>query len=148
MLLEESNFLQYAILYHIVSPDSVRPSHFDLMFEDNALVGEYCLRTWAIETEPRADVAVAAQELAPHRLMYLDYEGPIEGNRGEVTRWDSGEFIWLDRGDNCYAMAIETGKLKGTVAFTRNPPEESNSTSASQETDPQGWWLMWTVEKP
>ena len=29
-----------------------------------------------------------------HRRLYLDYEGPVLGGRGEVNRIDSGGLIW------------------------------------------------------
>ncbi len=31
--------------------------------------------------------------IAPHRRAYLDYQGPISGGRGEVTRADRGEAV-------------------------------------------------------
>ncbi len=33
---------------------------------------------------------IAALALPEHRLAYLDYEGPVSGNRGSVKRWDAG----------------------------------------------------------
>ncbi len=32
------------------------------------------------------------ERIANHRLLYLDYEGPVSGNRGHVARWDWGEY--------------------------------------------------------
>lgn len=32
------------------------------------------------------------ERIANHRLLYLDYEGPVSGGRGHVTRWDWGEY--------------------------------------------------------
>ena len=52
------------------------------------------LRTWALEAEPFSDrsIPAAALVLPDHRLAYLNYEGPISGNRGNVTRCAAGGF--------------------------------------------------------
>ena len=36
--------------------------------------------------------AIAATALGDHRVAYLDYEGPVSGNRGTVRRWDHGSY--------------------------------------------------------
>lgn len=60
--------------------------HWDLMLESGAV-----LRTWRLAVPPRASgERIAAIALPDHRLAYLDYEGPVSGNRGTVTRWDAG----------------------------------------------------------
>ena len=40
----------------------------------------------------RLVVEMDAEVLPDHRLAYLDYEGPISGDRGSVTRWDRGTY--------------------------------------------------------
>jgi hypothetical protein len=37
---------------------------------------------------------IRAEELGDHRLAYLEYEGPLSGDRGRVRRYDAGEFEW------------------------------------------------------
>jgi hypothetical protein len=61
--------------------------HWDLMLE----VGEV-LRTWRLTAPPATGQAVAGEAIADHRRMYLDYEGPVGGNRGAVQRWDAGTY--------------------------------------------------------
>jgi hypothetical protein len=73
---------RYAILEH---DHPVR--HWDLMLE----VGEV-LRTWRLQAPPEAGCAIPAEPLGDHRRMYLDYEGPVSGNRGTVRRWDAGDY--------------------------------------------------------
>ena len=51
------------------------------------------LGTWALAEAPCLDRQIYADELAPHRIEYLDYEGPISGDRGEVTRVMHGDYI-------------------------------------------------------
>jgi len=66
--------------------------HWDLMLE-----GERGLRTWRLARSPveRVGVDVAAEALATHRAAYLDYEGPVSGGRGSVTRFAAGEYSLL-----------------------------------------------------
>src|SRR5687768_14660009 len=78
---------RYVILQHITPPEAERGTHYDLMLEqDGKLV------TWAIPEPPRAGLRTSATKLSDHRLAYLDYEGPISGDRGEVRRVDVGEY--------------------------------------------------------
>ncbi len=37
--------------------------------------------------------AVDAQQLGHHRKSYLEYEGPLSGDRGQVHRIDSGNYF-------------------------------------------------------
>jgi hypothetical protein len=59
--------------------------HWDLMLEANGV-----LRTWRLLAEPQPECIIAAEPLPDHRLHYLDYEGPVSGGRGTVSRWDHG----------------------------------------------------------
>lgn len=61
--------------------------HYDLMFEAGAV-----LRTWKLPEPPAPDRLVSARRLFDHRLMYLDYEGSLSGDRGHVVRFDAGTF--------------------------------------------------------
>lgn len=40
----------------------------------------------------RPPAALGAERLADHRRVYLEYEGPLSGDRGEVRRVASGTF--------------------------------------------------------
>ncbi len=61
--------------------------HWDLMLEAGDV-----LRTWRLAAPPMNSHAIEATALGDHRHMYLDYEGPVSGNRGSVRRWDAGAF--------------------------------------------------------
>jgi hypothetical protein len=61
--------------------------HWDLMLEAGT-----ALRTWRLAQPPRHGESIAAIALLDHRLLYLDYEGPISGDRGRVSRWEHGTF--------------------------------------------------------
>jgi hypothetical protein len=64
--------------------------HWDLMLEAGSV-----LQTWRLALPPVAGHLIPATYLSEHRLMYLDYEGPVSGGRGRVVRWDSGSFTGL-----------------------------------------------------
>ena len=65
--------------------------HWDLLLED----GDKLL-AWRLLQEPTANIPVSAEVLPDHRLLYLDYEGPVSGDRGTVYQWDSGTCESLD----------------------------------------------------
>jgi DNA polymerase Ligase (LigD) len=77
---------RYVILRHDPEQSS-SAVHWDFMIETGP-----ALRTWALESEPSAGRNIPAAALPDHRLAYLDYEGPISGNRGNVTRCAAGSF--------------------------------------------------------
>ena len=75
-----------------------RVSHLDLMIEHGQV-----LITWEI-VGATADLVNGfwARRLDDHRREYLDYEGPISGGRGSVSRRDRGEVVWnldVDQGE-------------------------------------------------
>jgi len=73
---------RFAILAH----DHPAP-HWDLFLEAGP-----ALRSWRLAAPLVPGVPVAAEPAPAHRLIYLDYEGPVSGGRGTVTRVDAGLF--------------------------------------------------------
>lgn len=82
------------------------------------------LRTWALAEEPQSGTAIAAELLPPHRMEYLEYEGPVSGDRGEVERWDRGDYELISATDMELIAQLRGGKLKGPIQLTR---ESSNA---------------------
>jgi hypothetical protein len=78
--------------YAVLSHDWPTP-HFDLLLED----GETCL-TWRLPIWPPQD-GMPIERIPDHRTMYLDYYGPVSGDRGRVTTVERGLFEWLSRID-------------------------------------------------
>ena len=80
------------------------------------------LRTWAVEGLPggwSAGEGVVAERLHDHRLDYLDYEGPVSGDRGDVRRLDAGTFtVKSDTGD-AFEAELSGQVLRGTVTLQR-----------------------------
>lgn len=61
--------------------------HWDFMLEH-----EGHLRTWRLDSDPQSPGLIRITQLPDHRLIYLDYEGPVSQQRGTVQRWDRGEY--------------------------------------------------------
>jgi hypothetical protein len=78
---------RFAVLEHTGAPDDPAGRHFDLLIE----AGESC-RTWRLAKLPEpGGPPVAATELPPHRLAWLDHEaGEVSGGRGFARRVDAG----------------------------------------------------------
>lgn len=65
--------------------------HWDLLLEEATFA-----RCWRLLREPCTGEPIAAEPLPPHRLFYLNYEGPVEGSRGTVQQIVSGTFAIVD----------------------------------------------------
>ena len=89
--------------------------HWDFLLEN----GESC-RTWRLLDEPDNGAnEIRAVEAADHRLMYLDYEGPVSGGRGHVTRWDAGLFEWLMNSEDECVVRLMGQRWRGHVRLVR-----------------------------
>jgi hypothetical protein len=98
---------RYVILEHD------HPSlHWDFMLE----AGER-LRTWRLAAPPCAGQAVAAAASFDHRLLYLDYEGPVSGDRGRVVQWDRGDYEEVAEEEGRLRVRLRGCRLRGTVTL-------------------------------
>src|SRR5262249_43670158 len=86
--------------------------HWDFMLE----AGEV-LRTWRLAVPPQRGATVLATASFDHRRTYLDYEGPVNGNRGQVVRWDAGTFTWIENEGGHVVVRLGGQRLQGTVAL-------------------------------
>jgi hypothetical protein len=99
---------RFVILRH----DSPRGEHFDFMLEAGGV-----LKTWALPDAPEAGVEMNCEALADHRLAYLDYEGPISGDRDAVARWDCGTYTIESQNGREWAVMLAGGKLAGRATL-------------------------------
>jgi len=86
---------RYVVLRHT----GYGSDHFDLMIEPAP--GAERLLTWRSAAWPLADGA-ALTALGSHRRAYLEYEGPVSGGRGTVSRVAEGR---------CHVEQAEDGWL-------------------------------------
>jgi hypothetical protein len=84
--------------------------HWDLMLEAGAV-----LRTWRLAAPPRPGETIAATAVFDHRLLYLDYEGPISGGRGRVVRWEHGAFTGRVQGEPPIVVHLQGERLRGVL---------------------------------
>lgn len=89
--------------------------HWDFMLEHGDT-----LLTWRLSRIPAADGnPVPAEPLPDHRTVYLDYEGPVSGNRGTVRRVDAGLYEWQTREDGRLEIQLTGQLLRGRAALER-----------------------------
>jgi len=105
---------RYVILEH-----NYPERHWDLMLECGDV-----LRTWRLAAPPRPGRPVRAQTSLDHRLLYLDYEGPVSKGRGRVVRWDSGAFAWLADESERVLLRLQGERCRGAAELRRVTPDE------------------------
>lgn len=86
--------------------------HWDFLLEAGAV-----LRAWRLLAEPTSGFPVPAEANFDHRLLYLDYEGPLSDNRGSVHRWDAGTFEWIADESGRVVVELHGAKLTGRWAI-------------------------------
>jgi DNA polymerase Ligase (LigD) len=134
---------RFVLLFHDCPADYDRPSHWDFMLE----VGS-ALRTWALNELPStweaayektrssnllcrplaAGDVVEAKQLGDHRIAYLEFEGPLTGGRGSVTRIDTGSYRELTGEKQSPAhlqIDLTGGLLHGAVMLTPLPSDDT-----------------------
>jgi len=89
--------------------------HWDLMLESGPV-----LRTWRLSTPPEAGRSIEAEASFDHRPVYLDYEGPVSGDRGVVKRWDTGTFSWESDTPDRVAVQLTGRRIAGRVVLLRD----------------------------
>lgn len=135
---------RYVILRHELPPASGRASHWDVMLEDRAESGEIVLKTWAVERSPDDGATQPATLLPDHRAAYLTYEGPVSGGRGEVSRWDEGNFDIATNGRSLdlsaakIAVIVAGRRLRGRISLNRSPDDKPEHFEYRYAAEPRG----------
>ena len=120
--------LQFVLLWHDCPATYRAGPHADLMIES----GE-TLATWSLPAVPEpwaAGLAHAAplaplplpmmvERLADHRRAYLDYEGPVSGDRGTVRRLIRAPIAWRLTTGDAVTVDVLAGPLAGTLYLAR-----------------------------
>lgn len=89
--------------------------HWDLMLERDGV-----LKTWRLAAAPTEPGVIAAEYLADHRLAYLDYEGPLSGNRGAVCRWDQGTYEVSHEDSLQWDICLHGVRVQGIAVLTKD----------------------------
>ncbi len=82
--------------------------HLDLLLERDGV-----LKTWRLPPDFTPTESMVAEAIGDHRLMYLDYEGPVSGDRGRVVRRDAGELLWLHSDPDRVTVRVGGAVLSG-----------------------------------
>ncbi|MCE5269456.1 MAG: hypothetical protein LLG00_16390 [Planctomycetaceae bacterium] len=101
---------RYVVLQHSTA-DGV---HFDFMLEAGST-----LKTWSLDEQPSLGAEIDCRCLPDHRLAYLDYEGPVSGNRGIVARWDHGTYEAVCQTDDRWIVVIAGERFRGQATLVR-----------------------------
>jgi hypothetical protein len=105
----------FAILQHRTR-DGV---HFDLLL-DRGDGG--ALATWSLSEMPTpGGRPIPARRLADHRRIYLTYEGPIAGDRGEARIAAAGVHEIIERADDRLVLRLDAPAVGGRYELRREP---------------------------
>lgn len=58
-------------------------------------------------------------QTSDHRLIYLDYEGPLTGQRGKVQRVDGGRLIWRHCGEDEFIAEVQGERWHGVLELKK-----------------------------
>lgn len=98
--------------------------HWDLMLDRGA-----ALATWRLAEAPsrEREAAIAAERIGDHRREYLEYEGPVSGDRGTVRRYDEGVYRMTLVSEIEWDLVFEGQVLRGRYGLSTkglgNPSE-------------------------
>ncbi len=119
---------RYVILHHQLKdgehPNEHRGEHWDLMLEQGDI-----LLTWQLLKEPigPSSLPIHALKIQDHRIAYLDYEGSISGDRGSVTRIDSGRCEILEQSSSLYVIQLIGDRFTGKFSLRREKNSKNDA---------------------
>ena len=98
--------LRFVLLHH-TSCD--RP-HWDFLLEQ-----EDALATWQLYHDPLAEGKEEWElfRIADHRKFYLDHEGPLSDNRGDLLRVCSGTYAVRGQNSQAWTVRLTSAALAG-----------------------------------
>ena len=102
---------RFVVLEHQLPTESERPSHWDLLLEQPPAWGGLLL-TFEVSKPPAEwGPPTTAIKLPDHRSLYLNYQGPISGNRGSVIRVLEGHTQWLEKSPEFLILRLQTALI-------------------------------------
>ena len=114
--------MQFVVLHHTGWPG--RADHYDLMlqFAAGKSDDDRVLSTFATieDTFPSGQPPTKLQRIEDHRRAYLTLEGKLSGNRGVISRIDSGALFYIGQASNeVTEFELRGTKLTGRFRITR-----------------------------
>lgn len=93
--------------------------HWDFLLEE-----ETGCQSWRLLSDPAVvSGEIKAEQLPVHRLIYLDYEGPVSGGRGSVVAWDRGTFTWTVHERDLCEVILAGERWRGAVRLKKMDDE-------------------------
>lgn len=123
---------RFVLLRHECPAEFAKPSHWDFMLEADGVLMTWELRrlpsSWLVALQQQAvsrapsplfdgRTTAPAIRLADHRLAYLDYEGPLSGNRGSVRCVDRGTYDVVKECSERLVVELQGSILSGSVTL-------------------------------
>ena len=123
---------RFVLLRHECPDEFGTPSHWDFMLEADRVLMTWQLRrlpsSWSAALQQRAvsspttspttsPSTAPAIRLADHRLAYLDYEGPLSGDRGSVRCVDRGMYLMVKECSERLVVELQGSILSGSVTL-------------------------------
>jgi hypothetical protein len=117
---------RFVLLRHEYPARIATPSHWDFMLEADGVLMTWQLNrlpaSWlvALQLESADELPqVPATRLADHRLEYLDYEGPVSGDRGSVHCVDRGTYQLQEESAEHLAVELSGSFLLGRTSLSQ-----------------------------
>jgi hypothetical protein len=104
---------RFVILEHSGTAAYKPGIHWDLLCEEGN-----SLKAWEF-SQPIAISPQRITALPPHRTFYLQYEGPISGERGSVRQIASGDYELLEDSPNAWTVRLSSSSLDGVLRLKR-----------------------------
>ena len=137
---------RFAVLHHSLPHCAERGSHWDILLEQPPILGDG-LKTFEICVPPEAwGKPSIARQLPDHRHHYLDYEGPLSGNRGYVARVMEGHIEWLSKSKHLMTLSLELANFRTAAELSSPVRGVLELRKLMGETDDELWEL--TLEMP
>ena len=88
--------------------------HCDILLQEGGR-----LLSWSGEPGCHCRTGAAVVQRPDHRLLYLDYEGPVSENRGQVVRIDGGNLTWIDCSPELVRVNLQGKHHQGVLELKR-----------------------------
>jgi hypothetical protein len=92
-----------------------KPDHYDWLIDQPQLHHEHRLITFRTPIRPDMPGEMLAQHAPDHRALYLNYEGPVSKDRGQVTRVLEGTIESIDFDAQELRAVVDWGQTRVSI---------------------------------
>lgn len=121
--IETSEDIPFVVLRH----SDQGGDHFDLMIDQGSH-----LATWKFQQAPETvDTVLVCRRIFDHRRFFLDYEGPLSGDKGSVSQHDRGHCRILGCADDEWNVSFLGKHLVGRFDLVKEADTDSEGPDQS-----------------